>query len=80
MSKSFASACTWHDRQTYGIIGTSVGVALMAITGYLAFGRGDSAESSKSVGTVGHKVRKPSIAVTPVVSADGGGAVVRIDW
>ncbi len=80
MSKSFVSACTWNDRKTYGIIGTSVGVALMAITGYLAFGRGDSAESPKSTGTVGRKVRKPSIAVTPVVSADGGGAAFRIDW
>ncbi len=79
MSKSFASACTWHDRQTYGIIGTGVGVALMAITGYLAFGRGDS-ESPKSTSTVGRRVRKPSIAVTPVVSADGGGAAFRIDW
>ncbi len=80
MSKSFSSACTWHDRQTYGIIGTGLGVALMAITGYLAFGRGDSAESPKSTSAVGRRVRKPQIAVTPVVSVDGGGAAFRIDW
>ena len=79
MSKSFSSACTWNERKTYGIVGTSVGVVLMAITGYLAFGRGDSAESAKT-STVGRKVRKPSIAVTPVVSANGGGAAFRIDW
>ncbi len=80
MSKSFVSACTWNERKTYGIIGTSVGVALMAITGYLAFGRGESTESVKSTSTVGRKVRKPLIALTPVVSADGGGAAFRIDW
>lgn len=82
VSSSFKSACSWHDRKTYGIIGTGVGVALMAITGYLAFGRSDheAAPPKTTTGPIGRRVHKPTFAVTPVVQADGGGASFRIDW
>ena len=72
-------ACKYKDWTTYGIIGTGVGVALMAVTGYMAFGRGDS-ESDAKVGTRGKRVQKPAIAVTPILQPNGGGAAFRIDW
>ncbi len=72
-------ACKYKDWTTYGIVGTGVGVALVAITGYMAFGRGDS-ESAAKVGDRGKRVHKPVIAVTPIVQPNGGGAAFRIDW
>lgn len=72
-------ACKYKDWTTYGIIGTGVGVALVAVTGYMAFGRGDS-ESSTKVGDKGRRVHKPAIAVTPILQPNGGGAAFRIDW
>jgi len=72
-------ACKYKDWTTYGIIGTGVGVALVAVTGYMAFGRGDS-ESDTKVGTRGKRVQKPAIAVTPILQPNGGGAAFRIDW
>ena len=78
-SKSFKDACKYHDWTTYGIVGTGVGVALVAITGYLAFGRGD-AESATKTGMTGRRVHKPQIAVTPILQPNGGGAAFRLDW
>ncbi|MBA3460314.1 MAG: PEGA domain-containing protein [Deltaproteobacteria bacterium] len=78
-SKSFKDACKYRDWTTYGIIGTGVGVALMAVTGYMAFGRGDS-ETSTRTGMTGKRVQKPTIAVTPILQPNGGGAAFRIDW
>jgi hypothetical protein len=78
-SKSFKDACKYHDWTTYGIVGTGIGVALIAVTGYMAFGRGDS-ESSARTSMTGKRVQKPTIAVTPILQPNGGGAAFRIDW
>ena len=78
-SGSFSDACSKHNWTTYGIIGTGASVALIAITGYLAFGRGDS-ESPTKTSPTGARTRKPRFAVTPIVQAGGGGALFRLDW
>jgi hypothetical protein len=78
-SKSFKDACKYHDWTTYGIVGTGIGVALIAVTGYMAFGRGDG-ESSTRTSMTGKRVQKPTIAVTPILQPNGGGAAFRIDW
>ena len=81
-SKSFKDACKYHDWTTYGIVGTGIGVALIAVTGYMAFGRGDSESSSarSSASMTGKRTQKPTIAVTPILQPNGGGAAFRIDW
>jgi hypothetical protein len=54
-------------------------VILIGITGYLAFSGGGETETRPPTATVGRKKRKP-FSVTPVVSADGGGATFQLDW
>jgi len=77
----FQNACKYQRWNTYAIVGTSVSVALIAVSGYLAFGRSDSSEKAPSgASTVGRRTRKPAFAVTPVIQTDGGGAAFRIDW
>jgi hypothetical protein len=77
----FQKACKWQGYTPYAVIGTGVSVALIAISGYLAFGRSTTTEKAPSAtGTVGRRVRKPAFAVTPLIQTDGGGATFRIDW
>jgi hypothetical protein len=79
-SPAFKDACGQRDRTKYGIIGVGVSVVLIGITGYLAFGgSGDATETRPPTATAGRKKRKP-FTVTPVVSADGGGATFQLDW
>ncbi len=62
----------------YGAIGVGVGVVGMAI-GYFVLRNTREAEA-RPVGVVGQRARKRPFSVTPVVSAEGGGATFRIDW
>jgi len=79
-SPAFVDACTQRDRTKYGIIGVGVSVVLIGITGYLAFsGGGEATETRPATATAGRKKRKP-FSVTPVISADGGGATFQLDW
>lgn len=73
-------ACKWKRRNGAAIIGTGVSVALIAVSGYMAFGRSSSEKPAASGTTVGRRARKPAFAVTPVLQTDGGGAAFRIDW
>lgn len=83
-SSAFSNACKYKNWTTYGIVGTGVSVLLIGITGYLAFGRSSEsatqthANTTTGTGTVGRRVRKPPVMITPVVQANGGG--FRIDW
>ena len=79
ISPAFGDACTQRDRTKYGIIGVSVSVVLIGITGYLAFRGGGETETRPPTATAGRKKRQP-FSVTPVVSADGGGATFQLDW
>ena len=77
----FYNACHHRTKLNIALVGTGVSVALIAITGYLAFGRSTETRPPPSTtGTVGRRTRKPAFAVTPVISTDGGGAAFRIDW
>lgn len=77
-STNFQKACDMKDRTMYGAIGVGVGVVGMAI-GYFVLRNTREAEA-RPVGVVGQRARKRPFSVTPVVSAEGGGATFRIDW
>ena len=80
-SASLSDACKFHDWTTYGIVGTVAAVALVGVTGYMAFGRGSSESPTKTGTTTSRgRVRKPEFSITPVVQANGGGATFRLDW
>jgi PEGA domain len=77
----FYNACHHRTKLNAALVGTGVSVALIAISGYLAFGRStETRNPPPATGTVGRRTRKPAFAVTPVISTDGGGAAFRIDW
>lgn len=78
--KDFQRACTNKSRQNLALLGTGVSVALIAVSGYLAFGRSESNKPSSGTAITGRRTRKPAFAVTPVLQTDGGGAAFRIDW
>ncbi len=65
---AFDKACSRYSLHKWTFVGAAVlGVAAVG-TGYMAFVHGSSKESSHQV------------AVTPVVSPDGGGAMVHVSW
>ena len=76
----FYDACHHRTKTNIALIGTGVSVALIAISGYLAFGRSTETHGAPATGTVGRRTRKPVFAVTPLIQTDGGGAAFRIDW
>ena len=79
MSANFRDACQKNTWTAYGIIGVSVSVVAIGITAYMAFGRDESHAPPTSM-TGRRTKKKKAFSVTPVVSADGGGATVQIDW
>jgi hypothetical protein len=81
--KRLDTVCKYKRYNGAAVIGTGVSVALIAISGYLAFGRSTETRQPAQptgTGTVGRRTRKPVFAVTPVIQTDGGGAAFRIDW
>ena len=75
------SSCDGRNLTKWGILGVSVGGVAMAFTGYMAFMR--SGGESKPVGltATGRRARKKKqLAITPILSPDGGGATFRLDW
>ena len=79
-SDAFDKACDANGKIMPAAVigGVAVGVAVVALI--LAY-RGSDEQPEKHAGqTVRRKSPKPLIAVTPIVSPDGGGATVRIDF
>ena len=74
----FDKACSWHDRQLIGWVVTGVAGAAAIGSFYMAFMR-DSSHTETRTAHGGHKKRR-ELAITPVVTPDGGGATVRFDW
>jgi hypothetical protein len=67
------------DQTLYGAIGVGIGVGVMAI-GIVKFAS-SSSDNPKEHATRGKRVRKDRpFVVTPIVSPNGGGATLRIDW
>jgi hypothetical protein len=68
--------CGIHNETLLAWIGGGVSAVVLGISTYYTFLRKDNKETT----AVGRRSRKPKFAVTPVISPDGGGATVRIDF
>jgi hypothetical protein len=77
--EQYEDACG-HTRNMW-IAGSAAGVAgvVAAVSFYMGFVRSDGGESN-STSSVTRKHRKQRFAVTPIVSPDGGGATIRLDF
>jgi hypothetical protein len=74
----FKDACSNYSLQRIGwVVSSAVGVAVVG-SFIMAFFRERSHEEARTAG-VGHKKRR-ELAITPIVTPDGGGATLRIDW
>jgi hypothetical protein len=71
------TACDHNRRNQIGFVVSSVlGVAVVG-SFIMAFVRDSGTESASA--TRGHRKRR-ELAITPIVTPDGGGATLRIDW
>jgi hypothetical protein len=77
-SDDFQKACKFYDNYTVGWIVSSVVGAAVVGTLYMAFFR-NREHSDAPAANRGHKKRR-ELAITPIVTPDGGGATLRIDW
>ena len=78
MDDAFSSACSHYEKRTIGWVVTGVVGAAVVGSFYMAFLRDrDHTETKTAHG--GHKKRR-ELAVTPVITPDGGGATLRFDW
>jgi hypothetical protein len=76
--ENFDKACKWHDRQQIGWIVTGVAGAAMIGSFVMAYLRDGDRTETKSALT-GRKKRR-ELAITPIVTPEGGGATLRFDW
>ncbi len=71
-------ACDWYKYQKVGWVVTGVAGAAMIGSFVMAYLRdGDHTESKNAL--VGRKKRR-ELAITPIVTPEGGGATLRFDW
>jgi hypothetical protein len=78
-AKHFKAACDAFKLQKVGWAATSVvGVAVIG-SFIMAFVRDTSSGPTETKTANGHRKRR-ELAITPVVSANGGGATLRFDW
>lgn len=74
------SSCKYYRWQKYGGIATGLfGVAMIG-TFVMAFVVHDSGSEGKPVARNGGRKKKRELAITPVVTPDGGGATLQFDW
>ena len=71
------SACNWYTAHVVGWVVSGVLGAAVVGSFVMAYIR-DSGESDKSAARGHHKRRE--VAITPVVTPEGGGATLRFDW
>lgn len=80
LSHEFHDACKAYSRYTIGVVVSSVVGAAVVGTFIMAFIRDrDHTETQSQTSIRGHKKRR-ELAITPIVTPDGGGATLRIDW
>lgn len=75
---NFKNACKWHKthiRYLYPAIGVG---AVAIVAGYFAFFHGSKKEPSST--SARGRSPKRSIAITPTLSPEGGGATLHIEW
>jgi hypothetical protein len=75
---NFKGACDWHKYQQIGWVVTGVAGAAMIGSFVMAYLRDGNHTETKSA-LRGHKKRR-ELAITPVVTPEGGGATLRFDW
>lgn len=75
------NGCDAYSMSKWGVIGVSVGGVAMAFTGYMAFMRSGGEARPVGITTTGRRAKKKKeLAITPILSPDGGGATFRLDW
>ncbi|HEX3759166.1 MAG TPA: PEGA domain-containing protein [Kofleriaceae bacterium] len=79
VSKTYRSACNWYTAQIVGwvVVGAMSAAAIGSF--YMAYLRDNSGPEVVKAASGGHRKRR-ELAVTPVVTPDGGGATLRFDW
>jgi hypothetical protein len=77
-SNELAAACKWHDRQVAGWVVSGVVGAAVVGSFYMAFLRDRDHAETRTASGVRRKRRE--LAITPIVTPDGGGATLRLDW
>jgi hypothetical protein len=76
--KHFKDACSNYSLQRVGwVVSSVVGVAVVGSFIMAFFRERDHGEAATA--SAGHKKRR-ELAITPIVTPDGGGATLRIDW
>jgi hypothetical protein len=75
---ALSSACSWYNRTRVGWVVTGVVGAAAVGSFIMAFVR-DREHTETRTASGGHRKRR-ELAITPVISPDGGGATVRFDW
>jgi PEGA domain len=76
--KRYEDACTNWKFQKVGWVATGVVGAALIGSFYMAFMR-DREPTETRTANGGHKKRR-ELAITPVITPDGGGATLRFDW
>lgn len=76
--EAFKSACSHYTKRTIGWVVTGVVGAAMLGSFYMAFVRDREHTETQTAGR-GHRKRR-ELAITPILTPDGGGATVRFDW
>jgi PEGA domain len=76
--KKWAAGCRASVRSNYAGIVLGVGGVVAIVGAYMGYVRGG--DSSESSSTASHHSRKQRFAVTPILSPDGAGATVRLDF
>lgn len=75
---AYVKGCKAARNASYAGLVIGVGAAVAIVGAYMGFIRSDGTESSSP--TSSRKNRKSRFAVSPVLSPEGGGATVRIDF
>jgi hypothetical protein len=71
------NACDHNEKNKIGFVVSSVLGAAVVGSFFMAFVRHSGDRETKSAG--GHRKRR-ELAITPIVTPDGGGATLRVDW
>jgi PEGA domain len=78
--KAYADGCKASRNTKYAGVGLGVGLGVAILGAYMGFIRGEEASESPPQTGSTKRPRKQRFAVTPIVSPDGGGATMRIDF
>jgi hypothetical protein len=78
ISSELKRACDHNEKNRIGFVVSSVLGAAVVGSFFMAFVRHSGDSESKSVS--GRHRKRREIAITPIVTPDGGGATLRLDW